>query len=81
MYQDTHLQTYLAKAHLQELREAIARERMRARLARIGPTLRHRVAARLEALRVSLGARLARSAEWARRRGRTRPPARPRGGW
>ena len=81
MYQDTELQTYLAKAHLQELREAIARERMRARLARTGPALRQCVAARLEALRVALGTRLARSAQWAHRRGGTRPPARPRGGW
>ena len=45
MYQDTELQTYLAKAHLQELREVLTQERMRARLARTGLTLRHRVAA------------------------------------
>ena len=81
MYQDTDLQAYLAKVHVQELREAITRERMRVRLARPGPTLPHRVATCLEALRVVLGTWLARSAQRVLRWSGTPPPARPpRGG-
>ncbi|MFL5801481.1 MAG: hypothetical protein ACJ8CR_07030 [Roseiflexaceae bacterium] len=77
MYQDTDLQAHLAKVHIKELRDAIARERMRARLTQHGPTVWHRVAARLEALRVALGTRLARCAQRVRRWGGAPSQRRP----